>query len=384
MAAFGNRVWNAAFSETVFPAPGTLSRLRILLATAPGAGNSRTFTLLVNGSGTALTVTISGTETAGEDLANSASVTAGDRVQLQETVSGSPGTTFAPWSMRWVPSNDNYSILCLTTDTTKLASGAASSQHLVLSGCQLGPLATTSDIGQRVYFPTGGTLRRMYVKLSAAPGTIFGRTRTFTLVKTGTDTALQVVIDGNTTTGNDTTNTVSVADGDYVYIKSAVGSLSVTAAWVTIGLVFEPTVKGRFLVPLAGDALLPTDTAGRDSHPCTAGAGWLAIDLFDSRSFGQFMRLHRWRVHLTSDPTGIGTWRLVSMGGDFEGLYLDFANGEFDKAISEERILADDEWLFIRCYPTNIGDPAINKSRASGTHECSVAFLHEGQHGVNI
>ena len=72
------------------------------------------------------------------------------------------------------------------------------------------------------------------------------------------------------------------------------------------------------------------------------------------------------------------------MGGDFEGLYLDFANGEFDKAISEERILADDEWLFIRCYPTNIGDPALNKSRASGTHECSVAFLHEGQHGVNI
>jgi len=383
MAAFGNRVWNAAFSETVFPAPGTLSRLRIFLENAVGPGESRTFTLRINGSDTALTVTIPAGAIEGEDLTNSVSVVAGDRVQLQQTVVGVT-SNYAAWSMRWVPTTEDYTVMCLTTDTTKLASGAASSQHLVPSGCQHGPLATTSDIGQRVYFPTGGTLRSMYVKLSAAPGTISGRTRTFTLVKNGTDTALQVVIDGNTTTGNDTTNTVSVADGDYVYIKSAVGSLSVTAAWVTIGLVFEPTVKGRFLVPSAGDALLPTDTAGRDRHPCTAGAGWLAIDSRASESRGQFMRLHRWRVHLTSDPTGIGTWSLVSMGGGSEGLYLVFAHGEFDKAVSEERILADDERLFIRCFPINIGDPALNKSRASGTHECSVAFLHEGQHGVNI
>ena len=383
MAAFGNRVWNAAFSETVFPAPGTLSRLRIFLENAVGPGESRTFTLRINGSDTALTVTIPAGAIEGEDLTNSVSVVAGDRVQLQQTVVGVT-SNYAAWSMRWVPTTEDYTVMCLTTDTTKLASGAASSQHLVPSGCQHGPLATTSDIGQRVYFPTGGTLRSMYVKLSAAPGTISGRTRTFTLVKNGTDTALQVVIDGNTTTGNDTTNTVSVADGDYVYIKSAVGSLSVTAAWVTIGLVFEPTVKGRFLVPSAGDALLPTDTAGRDRHPCTAGAGWLAIDSRASESRGQFMRLHRWRVHLTSDPTGIGTWSLVSMGGGSEGLYLVFAHGEFDKAVSEERILADDKRLFIRCFPINIGDPALNKSRASGTHECSVAFLHEGQHGVNI
>jgi len=383
MAAFGNRVWNAAFSETVFPAPGTLSRLRIFLENAVGPGESRTFTLRINGSDTALTVTIPAGAIEGEDLTNSVSVVAGDRVQLQQTVVGVT-SNYAAWSMRWVPTTEDYTVMCLTTDTTKLASGAASSQHLVPSGCQHGPLATTSDIGQRVYFPTGGTLRSMYVKLSAAPGTISGRTRTFTLVKNGTDTALQVVIDGNTTTGNDTTNTVSVADGDYVYIKSAVGSLSVTAAWVTIGLVFEPTVKGRFLVPSAGDALLPTDTAARDRHPCTAGAGWLAIDSRASESRGQFMRLHRWRVHLTSDPTGIGTWSLVSMGGGSEGLYLVFAHGEFDKAVSEERILADDERLFIRCFPINIGDPALNKSRASGTHECSVAFLHEGQHGVNI
>ena len=383
MAAFGNRVWNAAFSETVFPAPGTLSRLRIFLENAVGPGESRTFTLRINGSDTALTVTIPAGAIEGEDLTNSVSVVAGDRVQLQQTVVGVT-SNYAAWSMRWVPTTEDYTVMCLTTDTTKLASGAASSQHLVPSGCQHGPLATTSDIGQRVYFPTGGTLRSMYVKLSAAPGTISGRTRTFTLVKNGTDTALQVVIDGNTTTGNDTTNTVSVADGDYIYIKSAVGSLSVTAAWVTIGLVFEPTVKGRFLVPSAGDALLPTDTAARDRHPCTAGAGWLAIDSRASESRGQFMRLHRWRVHLTSDPTGIGTWSLVSMGGGSEGLYLVFAHGEFDKAVSEERILADDERLFIRCFPINIGDPALNKSRASGTHECSVAFLHEGQHGVNI
>jgi len=205
MAAFGNRVWNAAFSETVFPAPGTLSRLRIFLENAVGPGESRTFTLRINGSDTALTVTIPAGAIEGEDLTNSVSVVAGDRVQLQQTVVGVT-SNYAAWSMRWVPTTEDYTVMCLTTDTTKLASGAASSQHLVPSGCQHGPLATTSDIGQRVYFPTGGTLRSMYVKLSAAPGTISGRTRTFTLVKNGTDTALQVVIDGNTTTGNDTTN----------------------------------------------------------------------------------------------------------------------------------------------------------------------------------
>jgi len=383
MAVFGNRVWNGSFSETVFPAGGTVSRLRISLVHAPGAGNSRTFTLFQNGSSTALTVTISGTSTTGEDLTNSVSVAAADRLQVQQTVSGAPGTTFARWSMRWVPTTEDLTVMCLTTDTTKLASGLGTTQQLAPSGCQPGPFATT-EVGQRVYFPTGGTLNYMYVKLSAAPGTISGRTRTFTVVLNETDTALQVVIDGNVTTGNDISSPVSVVDGDYIYIKSVVGSLNVTAAWVTIGMVFEPTTKGRFLVPSSGDVLLPTDTTSLDRHPCTAGAAWLAIDGGDSQSFGQFMRLHRWRVHLTSDPTGIGTWSLISMGGALEGLYLIFATTEKDKAVSEERILADDDTLFIRCVPSNIGDPAINKSRASGTHECSVVFLHEGQHGVNV
>ena len=78
------------FAETVFPISGTLRNLYVEVSTAPGGGNSRTFTVRKNSTSTALTCTIAGAATSCSDLVNTVTIAAGDTAVLQHTPSGSP------------------------------------------------------------------------------------------------------------------------------------------------------------------------------------------------------------------------------------------------------------------------------------------------------
>jgi hypothetical protein len=76
--------------ESPIGVSGTISKLSVKLETAPGSSESRTFTLVKNGSDTAATVTISNTDTLAVDLTNSISVTAGDLLAIKSVGSTSP------------------------------------------------------------------------------------------------------------------------------------------------------------------------------------------------------------------------------------------------------------------------------------------------------
>ena len=86
-------VWNPkeANREQIVPTGGTFKNLRIRLTSAPGAGNSWTFTFRKNRADTSLTVTISGTDKEGSDISNTVSVVAGDQVSLKCVPTGSCG-----------------------------------------------------------------------------------------------------------------------------------------------------------------------------------------------------------------------------------------------------------------------------------------------------
>ena len=74
---------------------GTLSKLIVDLDTAPGAGNSRTFTIRINEVDSALAVTISNTDTLSSEDIDTVAAAAGDRIELFQTQAGTPAASIA-------------------------------------------------------------------------------------------------------------------------------------------------------------------------------------------------------------------------------------------------------------------------------------------------
>ena len=84
--------------QQVMPVAGTVSNLAISLGSAPGSGNSWTFTIRKNGAATGVTCKVEGSTA--KECTSSATVTfaAGDLLSLQATPSGGPNG----WSsLRW-------------------------------------------------------------------------------------------------------------------------------------------------------------------------------------------------------------------------------------------------------------------------------------------
>lgn len=88
----------------------------------------------------------------------------------------------------------------------------------------------------RVCIPTGGTISRLYVRLTADP-TNAGSSYAFTLMVNGVATALSCTINAGATTGSDlVTAPIAVAAGQTVSIRcttSAIAPVAVAAAWST-------------------------------------------------------------------------------------------------------------------------------------------------------
>lgn len=103
---------------------------------------------------------------------------------------------------------------------------------------------TETDRSQII--PANGKIKDLYVKIATAPGA--GKTRTYTIMKNGVATSLEVALP-NTTSGNDTNpdHAVSVVPGDTVSIRQyATAGTTVTAAqyW---GSVWSPETDGEAL-----------------------------------------------------------------------------------------------------------------------------------------
>jgi hypothetical protein len=81
----------------VVAAGGTFTKFYVSLQAAPGAGQSYTFTLRVNGSDTDVTCTIADSATSASDLTHTAAITAGQSWSLKSVSS----TTATPASPSW-------------------------------------------------------------------------------------------------------------------------------------------------------------------------------------------------------------------------------------------------------------------------------------------
>lgn len=224
--AFGGRppIGTETTARTVVPTGGTVKNFRVKLQTAPGAGKSRSFTIVKNGTDTACTFTISDAATTGADTTNTVSFSAGDEISVKTVPSGTPAASTAGFGAVFLATVDGEGII-FGTDTAATVNDGTNASYTVLNG--IGVSNTESAAVQSV--GPAMTLSDLFVVLSAAPGA--GKTLTFDVRVNSASPAndLSVAITGAaTTTGNDTTHTVTVAAADLLGLRVVPASTPTT------------------------------------------------------------------------------------------------------------------------------------------------------------
>ena len=290
--------WQATLSsvQTYITTPGTISGLRIKLSDAPGASKSYIFNVQLNGADTLLTCTVSGTATTGSDLTNTIAVVAGDLVNLSCTASGTPTTSYAQWASLFTSTNTAESLLLFLTGVETTSDGFSP-----LSSSQFNGYDGVEN-NMRQVCPTAGTLKNLYIRLSQNPG---GGTKgyNFTVRKNGVNTLLTVTVSGTNTTGNDTTNAVTVIAGDVLTLSTGRVNSPSNAAQVSGGLTFVATVDGESII-LGGTSDGLSASATEYVSPQSSGLNevWFATEAQRQQLISAASELKKLYVLLSGAP----------------------------------------------------------------------------------
>jgi hypothetical protein len=230
-------------AECAIPLSGTFRNLRALVQTAPGAGQSWTFKLYVNGADTLLSCTISDANTTGSDLSNAVAVTAGDLVCWKSTGSATAAASGNIALGAEFEANTSGTTFCAGVGTSSPTTGT---QYMAPVG--YGSHNATEN-NRHIVFPTGGTIDRLRVEASAAPGA--GTSRSYTLRKNAADTTLTCSIADTAVSSSDLSNSVTVAAGDMLAIAVAVTAGTPSAGSTKVSFRFTPTVSGESVMATA-------------------------------------------------------------------------------------------------------------------------------------
>lgn len=225
-------------THQVIPTPGKIKNLYVELKDDPGtAPGAYRFTLRKNGVSQALTVTIVADNKTGNDTVNEVAVVAGDYVNMMMEPIDTPSVApFYCFGFTFVADTDGESLLL----------GQSSDNPAVdqIEYCSLVSTLTqqtwaTSEISRY----QGGqptTLKKLYVKLSAAPGA--GKSYAFTVRVNGVDGNLTVPIADAATTGNDVAHTDVIANYNELNVKcEPTGTPDATLVyWGLVGFIQPP------------------------------------------------------------------------------------------------------------------------------------------------
>jgi len=156
-------------------------------------------------------------------------------------------------------------------------------------------------------FPLAATLAGVSVNLSAAPGT--GNTRTFTLRKTSggsTSSVGTAITYGAAESGvKHQAESISVAAGDMLSIQSDVTGTP-AAALLGVGIVYNPTTDGQFVIPLAASAGQLSTSAARYVPPSSSNNTPTATEANTQQVMMTDFSLRGWTAWLDASPGGSG------------------------------------------------------------------------------
>jgi hypothetical protein len=238
---FGASTWTTAgatIRHNLVPTAGNLTALRADVNVAPGAGKSWTFAYVLNdvvqdgaGATTDTRATISDAATSGS-WTGTLAVSAGDRVRVECTPAGTPAAARAGLAVKFVATADGESIV---------SGGVVDALPQTGTEYNLPPLADTWNATETDRDVVCGVslfdLTKLYIRVTAAPGS--GDTWTFNTRKNTANSGPSVVISGAQTTGNDTSSTATMTNGDRwslacVYSGGGSAAAGSNAAWAWV------------------------------------------------------------------------------------------------------------------------------------------------------
>lgn len=221
---------------------GTLTRFRVTLASAVGAGTSLVLSVRLNGVSTALSCTFNDDVTTTCLDTDEVAATAGQEISIFSDVTNTPATSLATYSVIFLPSTQNLNLYNSGTSATNLSNSATNyiPPHAT-------NVPTTTEFLAGMLMPFSGTLTAFYAETSGAAGS--GNSYTFTVRKNATTaTNFTCAISGaSATTCNDVTGGTdsSFVVGDYLTIESVPASTP-TARLGWFGIALQPDDPGVF------------------------------------------------------------------------------------------------------------------------------------------
>jgi len=202
------------FGTGTMAVDGDISYMTIKLTTAPGAGNTRRFTLRRDGADTGLTLDIADTATE-NSVSSTVSFTAGQEITISaSTFAGTPAASHAGIGLTWNPTTNGYFPLLAVAQT---AFATAGTRYIPATGISAGNI--TTELNAVSVAPSDMTIDMLYAEISTAP-TGATKTRTFTLrTDATTDTALTTTITDTQIHNEDTTHSVSPTVGTLLTVS---------------------------------------------------------------------------------------------------------------------------------------------------------------------
>ena len=273
ISLFGGTLQNSDATRAHSPAAaaGTIRNLAVRLATAPGAGTSRTFTIFKNGASTGITCTVSDAGTTAQDSTNSTTVAVTDQLYLRTTKSGVPIVP-THFDFTW-----EFEATLAKTSMYGQGGGTLTAGDLELNGLLSGQDSWSTTTANAVWnvCPIAGTVTRVDLLLDGAPGA--GTSYILTIYKNGvkqdgaggtTDT--RVTVADAAVTGVSTFS-LAVAAGDTLYLEADQVNAP-TARRVAWGVAFEATTDGQFTVCGVGPSASTAVTQYRPPVDSLAGS----------------------------------------------------------------------------------------------------------------
>lgn len=257
--------------DQVMPTGGVIDDFYVKLNAAPGAGQSVTFTLMKNGADTSVTCTVSDSATSCTDLTNTASFVATDTVALKAVTSATATARMASWSFRWLPTIDGEALYLHSSGSAMNTAGSV--RYNTTSGTTT---SWASGESATITLPGAFTMRKLYIVLNTAPGG--AASYTFKNRLNAADGSFSVAISGAATTGNDTSTTQVISNGDRLAFSSLSASTPASSipkySFVAFtGSSSTPTPTPTPTNTSAGPTATPTNTPTVTSTPTATATG---------------------------------------------------------------------------------------------------------------
>lgn len=271
IAASHRSSWNTTEANRDCPVAGafTITAITARFSTAPGSGQTRTLTVMQNGSPTSAAVTVSDTNVQNTATGLSVSFAAGDTISIRYSASaGAAATTDQYWAITADSVGGDFQVIFGGSGTT--TNSTAYQQLQSGTGSWLSSAADAEQV-----MPVSGNFTAFYTASSVAPGS--GDAWDMALYVNGSASALAVNY-GEADTGiKSDTGTVAITAGDRVNFGTVETGLAAATA-IAWSAKFEPTTAGQCFL-MFGTSDPPSTSASEYEQLIGGGNGtWITTE----------------------------------------------------------------------------------------------------------